>query len=89
MRNLEEWITTQPEWAQQHLVVMAVGAFAVLALSLAVVGPVQRGVLHCGLTHQDPTDRRELRVSRKIVPAVTEVYEKAMFAKPTVGRSSR
>ena len=38
IRNLEEWITGQREWAQQHLVAMLFGAFAVLALSLAAVG---------------------------------------------------
>ncbi|MGA9567370.1 MAG: ABC transporter permease [Candidatus Korobacteraceae bacterium] len=38
VRNLEEWITGQREWAQQHLVAMLFGAFAVLALSLAAVG---------------------------------------------------
>jgi predicted permease len=38
VRNLEEWITTQQEWAQQHLVAMLFGAFAVLALVLAAVG---------------------------------------------------
>ncbi len=38
VRSLEEWITGQREWAQQHLVAMLFGAFAVLALSLAAVG---------------------------------------------------
>jgi predicted permease len=38
VRNLEEWITTQHEWAQQHLVAMLFGAFAGLALLLAAVG---------------------------------------------------
>ena len=38
MRNLEEWITTQPEWAQQHLIALLFGAFATLALVLAAVG---------------------------------------------------
>jgi predicted permease len=38
VRSLEEWITGQQEWAQQHLVAMLFGAFAVLALSLAAVG---------------------------------------------------
>ena len=38
VRNLEEWITGQREWAQQHLVAMLFGAFAVLALVLAAVG---------------------------------------------------
>jgi ABC-type antimicrobial peptide transport system permease subunit len=38
VRSLEEWITTQREWSQQHLVAMLFGAFAALALSLAAVG---------------------------------------------------
>ncbi len=38
VRNLEEWITTQQEWAQQHLVATLFGAFAALALILAAVG---------------------------------------------------
>ncbi len=38
VRNLEEWITGQREWAQQHLVAMLFGAFAALALVLAAVG---------------------------------------------------
>jgi len=38
VRNLEEWITGQQEWAQPHLVAMLFGAFAVLALVLAGVG---------------------------------------------------
>src|SRR3974390_2599692 len=38
VRNLEEWITSQREWAQQHLVAMLFGAFAGLALILAAVG---------------------------------------------------
>ena len=38
VRNLEEWITGQQEWAQQHLVAMLFGAFAGLALVLAAVG---------------------------------------------------
>jgi predicted permease len=37
-RSLEEWITGQREWSQQHLVAMMFGAFAALALSLAAVG---------------------------------------------------
>src|SRR6516225_800748 len=36
--SLEEWITHQREWAQQHLVAMLFGAFAALALLLATVG---------------------------------------------------
>ena len=38
VRNLDQWITTQPEWAQQRLVAGLFGAFAVLALLLAAVG---------------------------------------------------
>jgi ABC-type antimicrobial peptide transport system permease subunit len=38
VRSLEEWITNQQEWAQQHLVAMLFGAFAALALILAAVG---------------------------------------------------
>jgi len=38
VRSLEEWIATEPEWAQQHLVAMLFGAFAALGLSLAAVG---------------------------------------------------
>ena len=38
VRSLQEWITTQREWSQQHLVAMLFGAFAALALSLAAVG---------------------------------------------------
>ena len=38
VRNLEEWITVQPEWAQQHLIALLFGAFAALALVLAAIG---------------------------------------------------
>jgi predicted permease len=38
VQSLEERITTQPQWAQQHLVAMLFGAFAALALILAAVG---------------------------------------------------
>ena len=38
VRNLEQWIETQPEWAQQRLMASLFGAFAVLALVLAAVG---------------------------------------------------
>jgi predicted permease len=38
VESLEEWITGQREWAQQHLVAMLFGAFAGLALILAAVG---------------------------------------------------
>jgi len=37
-RSLEEWITSQPEYAQEHLIAMLFGAFAGLALMLAAVG---------------------------------------------------
>ena len=36
VQSLEELITTQPQWAQQHLVAMLFGAFAALALSLVI-----------------------------------------------------
>ncbi len=38
VRNLDQWIETQPEWAQQRLMASLFGAFAVLALVLAAVG---------------------------------------------------
>ncbi len=38
VENLEQWITHQPEWQQEHLVAWLFGAFAVLALALAAVG---------------------------------------------------
>jgi ABC-type antimicrobial peptide transport system permease subunit len=38
VRSLEQWITTNPEWAQQRLIAMLFGAFAILALVLAAVG---------------------------------------------------
>jgi ABC-type antimicrobial peptide transport system permease subunit len=38
VRNLEEWIKGQPEWAQQHLIAFLFGGFAFLALVLAAVG---------------------------------------------------
>jgi ABC-type antimicrobial peptide transport system permease subunit len=38
VRNLEQWITTQQEWAQERLVALLFGAFAVLALLLSVLG---------------------------------------------------
>ena len=38
VRNLEQWITTQPEWEQESLVTVLFGAFAVLALVLSAVG---------------------------------------------------
>ncbi len=38
VRDLEHWITTQPEWARSQLVAWLFGAFAALALALAAVG---------------------------------------------------
>jgi predicted permease len=38
IENLEQWISDQPEWQQEHLVAWIFGAFAVLALALAAVG---------------------------------------------------
>ena len=38
IRDLDHWITTQPEWAQGRLVTILFGAFSVLALMLAAVG---------------------------------------------------
>jgi len=38
VENLEQWISDQPEWQQEHLVAWLFGAFAVLALALAAVG---------------------------------------------------
>ena len=38
VRSLEDWIKQQREWAQQHLVSLMFGAFAVIALVLAAVG---------------------------------------------------
>jgi putative ABC transport system permease protein len=38
VRDLEHWITMQPEWARGQLVAWLFGAFAVLALALAAVG---------------------------------------------------
>jgi predicted permease len=38
VRSLEEWITSQQEYAQEHLIAMLFGAFAGLALILAAVG---------------------------------------------------
>jgi len=37
-RSLEEWITEQQEWAQEHMIALLFGAFAGLALLLAAVG---------------------------------------------------
>lgn len=38
VRNLEQWITTQPEWQQERLVTILFGAFSGLALLLSAVG---------------------------------------------------
>ena len=38
VENLEQWISDQSEWQQEHLVAWIFGAFAVLALALAAVG---------------------------------------------------
>ncbi len=38
VRDLDTWITTQQEWAQQRLVATLFGIFSVLALALAAVG---------------------------------------------------
>jgi predicted permease len=38
VRDLEHWITMQPEWARGQLVAWLFGAFATLALALAAVG---------------------------------------------------
>jgi len=38
VRSLEEWIRTQKEWAQEHLISLLFGAFAGLALVLAAIG---------------------------------------------------
>jgi predicted permease len=38
VQDLDHWITSQPEWEQEHLVAWLFGAFAVLALALASVG---------------------------------------------------
>ena len=38
VRNLEQWISNEVEWQQEHLVAWLFGAFALLALILAAVG---------------------------------------------------
>lgn len=38
MEDLDQWITEEPDWAQEHLVAWIFAAFAVLALALAAVG---------------------------------------------------
>jgi predicted permease len=37
-RDLDHWVTTQPEWAQGRLITILFGAFSTLALLLAAVG---------------------------------------------------
>lgn len=38
VRDLDSWITTQPEWEQSHLVTTLFAGFAILALALAAIG---------------------------------------------------
>jgi predicted permease len=38
VQDLDHWIQSQPEWAQEHLVAWLFGSFAVLALALAATG---------------------------------------------------
>ncbi len=38
VRDLDGWITTQPEWEQGHLIATLFGGFAILALALAATG---------------------------------------------------
>lgn len=38
VEDLEHWISSQPEWQQEHLIAWLFGAFAILALLLAAVG---------------------------------------------------
>ena len=38
VQSLEEWITTQPEYAREHLIAFLFGIFALLALGLAAAG---------------------------------------------------
>ena len=38
VRSLDQWITSEPDWAQQRLIAILFGAFASLALMLAAVG---------------------------------------------------
>ncbi len=38
VRDLDQWITHQQEWAQEHMIAMLFGGFAILALLLAAVG---------------------------------------------------
>jgi ABC-type antimicrobial peptide transport system permease subunit len=37
-RSLEEWITTQPEYAREHMIAFLFAIFALLALGLAATG---------------------------------------------------
>jgi predicted permease len=38
VRDLEQWITTQPDWARERLVTFLLSGFSVLALALALFG---------------------------------------------------
>lgn len=38
IRDLDQWITTQPEWQQERLVAWLFGGFAILGLALATAG---------------------------------------------------
>src|SRR5260370_42594456 len=38
IRDLDRWITTLPEWEQEHLVATLFAGFAILALALAATG---------------------------------------------------
>jgi predicted permease len=38
VRDLDQWITHQQEWAQEHMIAMLFGGFAILAQLLAAVG---------------------------------------------------
>jgi predicted permease len=38
VRNLEQWITTQPEYAREHMIAFLFALFALLALGLAATG---------------------------------------------------
>jgi hypothetical protein len=38
IKDLDHWITTQPEWAQERLMATLFGAFSILALVLAAIG---------------------------------------------------
>jgi ABC-type antimicrobial peptide transport system permease subunit len=38
IRDLDHWITMQPEWAQERLMATLFGAFSLLAMALAAIG---------------------------------------------------